>query len=63
MRNLYLNDNGIIDVSPLSDLVWLGWLDLDNNEIADISPLSGLTILTKLDLANKKLRKCHHCHT
>ena len=36
---LYLHDNEISDISPLSILTNLTWLGLDHNKIADISPL------------------------
>ena len=37
-----VNSNHISDLSPLSNLTNLTWLDLDNNDISDITPLSNL---------------------
>ena len=45
-----VNSNHISDLSPLSNLTNLTWLDLDNNDISDITLLSNLTNLTNLNL-------------
>jgi Leucine-rich repeat (LRR) protein len=52
LDSLYLGDNSISDIDPLSRLTSLGWLHLVNNSIADIGVLSGLTNLTNLSLDN-----------
>ena len=44
------NSNAISDLSPLSALIKLEYLNLGNNVISDISALSGMTRLTYLDL-------------
>ena len=36
-------EQNIIDVSSLSGLTGLQWVDLSGNQITDFSPLSGLT--------------------
>ncbi|HBE18484.1 MAG TPA: hypothetical protein DDW51_12930 [Cyanobacteria bacterium UBA11367] len=55
MTELYLDDNLLTDISPLSTLTKLTWLSLDNNFLTDISPLSTLTNLTELSLDNNKI--------
>ena len=55
MTRLYLSENQIIDISPLSSLNNLTSLNLSENEISDISPLSFLTNLTKLDLEGNQI--------
>ncbi len=40
----------VTDLSPLSGLTGLGYLDLRGNKVSDLSPLSGLTGLTELRL-------------
>ena len=49
------HSNKIVDISPLSGLTNLTWLDLMGNQIVDISPLSGLTNLTWLDLSYNRI--------
>ena len=49
---LRLDNNAISDVSPLSSLTKLTWLNLSGNDISDFSPLSNLTNLTTLTLIN-----------
>ena len=43
------------DISPLSALTALTYLDLGGNQISDISPLSELTNLRKLDLPDNQI--------
>ena len=45
------NSNSIMDISALSGLNSLTYLNLNQNSIVDISPLSGLTSLTELGLS------------
>jgi internalin A len=48
---LYLEENQISDLSALSGLTNLTYLDLSNNQLSDISALSGLTKLESLYLS------------
>lgn len=50
---LYLGENQIIDVSPLSTLTSLATLWLNGNQITDVSPVFTLTSLRKLGLTRK----------
>ena len=50
LTSLGLNSNNISDVSPLSELTQLIYLQLFGNNISDVSPLSELTQLTQLGL-------------
>jgi len=55
LKELYLHNNNISDLSPLSDLTNLESLSLYNNQISDIAPLSGLTNLENLSLSDNKI--------
>ena len=55
MQRLYLRDNQISDLNPLSSLNNLLWLLLGNNQISDLSPLSSLTNLQDLDLHDNQI--------
>ena len=55
LTELYLIDNQIIDVSPLSSFTNLTVLYLWENQITDVSPLSSLTNLTTLFLTNNQI--------
>ena len=55
MRTLHLYTNDVSDLSPLSGMTELRWLDVSNNLIWDISPLSGLTELGGLALNNNAI--------
>ncbi|MCY3870895.1 MAG: leucine-rich repeat domain-containing protein [Gemmatimonadetes bacterium] len=48
--NTIVNSNSISDISPLSNLTNLTWLNLSSNSISDVSALSNLTNLTVLSL-------------
>lgn len=50
IKKLYLGENRIEDLTPLSALKSLEVLDLRNNLIMDVSPLETLTSLTELNL-------------
>ncbi|MCL2755335.1 MAG: hypothetical protein FWD35_06445, partial [Oscillospiraceae bacterium] len=50
VTHLRLHSNAISDLTPLSTLTDLVWLDLEQNEISDLTPLSTLTNLERLDL-------------
>ena len=50
-----VNSNEISDLSPLSNLTNLTYLDLSSNSLSDISALANLTNLTYLDLSSTDL--------
>ena len=50
LKGLYLFDNAIVDISPLTGLTNLEVLELEYNAIVDISPLTGLANLKVLHL-------------
>ncbi len=52
---LILEENEISDISPLSGLTTLAFLDLSHNRISDVRPLAGLTGLGGLKLANNQI--------
>jgi Leucine-rich repeat (LRR) protein len=52
---LYLAENQVSDLRPLSDLTDLEWLHLADNQISDASPLNGLTNLIELYLSYNDL--------
>jgi internalin A len=52
---LYLGNNRIADLKPLSELTNLVILDLNDNQITDLKPLSSLTSLTYLSLENNQI--------
>ena len=47
--------NKIVNISTLSNLTSLEYLDLSNNKIVDISALSSCYPIIRLDLINNKL--------
>ena len=55
LTTLYLGENQISDIKPLSNLTNLTFLDLEGNQISDIKPLSNLTKLTTLYLRENKI--------
>jgi len=56
LRDLYLNNNVITDLSPLSGLKKLYWLELNHNEIlSDLSPLSSLPNLNILNIEHNAI--------
>jgi transglutaminase-like putative cysteine protease len=55
LEELYLYNNQITDVSPLSGLINLKTLYLGRNQITDVSPLSGLTNLQELILGGNQI--------
>jgi internalin A len=55
LTELYLYDNPITDLTPLSGLTNLTELHLTSSEITDITPLSGLTNLTELYLTYSEI--------
>ncbi len=54
LKELYLSDNEILDVSPLEDLRDLEILVLSYNDVRDVSPICSLTKIAYLDLAGNK---------
>ena len=55
LTTLYLENNSIIDISPLENLTNLTKLELGFNSIIDISPLENLTNLTTLELFSNSI--------
>jgi internalin A len=55
LTDLYLSNNRITDISPLSALANLTQLSLNNNQIADISRLFSLANLTQLYLGDNQI--------
>ena len=55
LKELYLAENGISDVSSLARLTGLTRLGLTKNKVSDISPLTGLTSLTWLDVSRMEI--------
>ncbi len=55
LKTLWISGTQISDISVLSELTSLTWLDLYKNQISDISTLSKLTSLTKLDLTDNQI--------
>ena len=55
LKELYLWNNQIADLTPLSALVHLKALGLSNNQIADLTPLSALVKLKTLNLDNNQI--------
>ena len=55
LTELWLQDNGIADISVLCDLTELTDLVLFGNAISDLSPLSGLINLTQLNLNDNRV--------
>ena len=51
----WINSNSIKDLSPLTKLTDLTWLNLSQNNISDISPLAELTNLIWLDIGGNNL--------
>ena len=51
LEGLYLKNNKILEVAPLTDLKNLTWLDLSGNLISDVSALVNLNNLIWLDLS------------
>jgi Leucine-rich repeat (LRR) protein len=47
--------NHISDLSPLSELKSLNFLELNRNRISDLTPLAGLAKLKSLDLASNQI--------
>ena len=50
MESLYLSDNLIEDIRPLSGLPLLNALELQNNSIRDLTPIRGHDALEYLDV-------------
>jgi len=56
VTKLYLSENKISDLRPLSALTNLSYLELWENEVSDLTPLSKLTNLNHLHLSYNKIR-------
>ncbi|MYK51262.1 MAG: leucine-rich repeat domain-containing protein, partial [Gemmatimonadetes bacterium] len=55
LERLFLENNSISDVTPLSNLTSLESLYLSSNNISDVTPLSNLTSLERLFLENNSI--------
>jgi hypothetical protein len=55
LTDLYLANNLIVNILPLSSLAKLTFLNLDNNHVATISPLSSLTGLVQLKMQSNNI--------
>ncbi|EAD6034930.1 class 1 internalin InlG, partial [Listeria monocytogenes] len=55
LDSLYLGDNKISDVTPLSGLTQLTFVQLSINQIKDVTPLANLTKLNYLDLRENQI--------
>ena len=55
LTTLYLNDNQIVDVSPLAGLTKLMFLFLGYNQIVDVRPLAALSNLMRLYLNDNQI--------
>ena len=55
LKNLYLNDNQISNLSPISGLQRLRRLSLNKNNVSDVGALSGLTKLQWLRLNDNRI--------
>jgi internalin A len=55
LKELYLGDNSIEDLSPLSNLTELRNLSLHQNDIVDLNPIINLVKLKSLVLADNKI--------
>ena len=55
LRNLFLWDNRVTDLSPIAGLTRLHSIGLDNNSVSDLSPLVGLTNLRDLYLGGNSV--------
>jgi len=55
LTELYLKNNQISDLQPLSGLTNLTYLDLNGNQISNLQPLSGFTNLILLDLSQNQI--------
>ena len=55
VNNEWINSNDISNLSPLSNLINLTWLNLNDNSISEISALSNLTNLAGLYLWNNSI--------
>ena len=51
-NNLLVRFNQISDISPLSELINLTYLNLSSNQILDLSPILGLINMTDLSLTH-----------
>ncbi|WP_123739583.1 leucine-rich repeat domain-containing protein [Salana multivorans] len=55
LRQLWLMNAGLTDISDLSDLTRLETLALTGNRIEDVAPLAGMSELRQLDLRNNRV--------
>jgi Leucine-rich repeat (LRR) protein len=55
LTKLFLSDNQIDDISPVTSFKRLMYLDLSGNQMHDISPVANLTSLTYLDVSGNQM--------
>ena len=55
VKNLYLRNNQLTDVTALKELTQLTYLNLERNQLTDVTALKELTQLTKLYLDDNRL--------
>ncbi|WP_376699917.1 leucine-rich repeat domain-containing protein, partial [Listeria innocua] len=55
LRYLYMDNNQVSDLTPISGFTNLGILYLDNNQISDLTPISSFTNLSILHLNNNQI--------
>ena len=55
LTNLWLFDDSISDVSFVTNMPWLGYLNVERNNLANLQPLSALTNLTGLALSQNPI--------
>lgn len=53
--NLFLTDNQIADLSPISELTTLNWITLERNRVHDLTALTKLTNLECLTINNNRI--------
>ena len=55
--SININNNQVVDVTPLSTLTSLWWLAFRNNQVVDVAPLATLTALRQLYLSGNPIGK------
>jgi len=58
LDRLFITDNMVSDLSPLSKLVNLDMLGFGRNEITDISPLKNLSTLSRIEAHLNPFEDC-----
>ena len=55
LSELFLTDNQITDITPISSLVNLTYLDLKDNQISDLKPLESLANLSVISIEGNQI--------